>query len=530
MGWKSVPDTEIKPVGTAAPSASVDDVILFVKNLCLTYSQLAIYPPHHPVSEKQMQIAWNELLPVFKKFGDVSISLANGKLLFFGMPVEERNPAVAKFAKHFESLLIHSIKFKSKCGFDKFRRFFELFCQDTKDVVEHGGIAAIAEKENIKDIEFNTTVYRVISEDEKIVKKTEVYSGKTGAALGNKEIIKYFAEKMIEQSGNTKEFLNEIKNNPEGLARQIIDFIEHIGIGQNFDSEAVIESLLKNIQLVSENISGADSSESAENKTISEAMLSLERELTRKSKKLSSKDSIHFIKRITDVVASYTEKAKAEKVIGEFLNNEKSLKAAETMMKELSAGTGSAEKILDRMKALMRDKGLSEDELLQNLEKNVGRKKIKKDAKKPLPASEKVKEILEHNLPDAKDRQKLVDYLDSVYRKEINEIVNEKTKEFSQQIESVKEILGRVHEVFEHTNVGMIIFDEDENIVFMDNEKHLSDELKIGGKITEDIKKQLLSFSSNHGEIKINRTIIWQVEKDDKKGIIKSVLFQTAEK
>src|SRR3989339_1349132 len=105
-------------------NASVADIVLFVKNLCLTYSQLAYYPATHPVTIKQMQDAWKELQPVFEKFGDVSISLTEGKMLFFGMPVEDRNPAVSKFAKHFESLHIHSIKFKKELSNEEFVTFF----------------------------------------------------------------------------------------------------------------------------------------------------------------------------------------------------------------------------------------------------------------------------------------------------------------------------------------------------------------------------------------------------------------------
>jgi hypothetical protein len=510
-----------------APQASVEDIITFVKDLCLTYSQLAIYPFEHPTSQNQIQKAWDELQPVFQKFGNITISLAEGKLLFAGMPVEERNPAVAKFAKHFEALLIHTITFKKECSFDEFRHFFAVFCQESRKIVEEGGFQVVLEKENIKNIEFNAIVYRMINEDEKIVKKSEVYTGHVKKELADEEILKYFTERMLSLSQDPKELVDEIKNNPEKLAKQIITFVEHVGIGDDFDSGAMIESLLKNIHLVAENLSAENTEKEGETQTIAEAMVVLEQELAKKSKHLSSKDSIRFIKRITDVVASYTEKLKAEKVIGEFLRNEKSLKAAEKMMREISSSSESGGKILEKIKELMHEKGLSEDELIAHLEKGGIKKNPRaKPVKKSFnSAEEEVKNAIEHDFQEVKDKEKLLHYLDNIYGKEIKRLVAEKTCEIEKRTEKLQETLSKVHDVFEHTNIGIVVCDENENIIFADNQTHLDKNLKLGDKIPEKIKQDACAFS-NPGETKINDSILWHVERGENPVKIRSILFQ----
>ncbi len=156
---------------------SVADLAPYVKALCLTYSQLAYYPETHPVTQKQMKDAWSELQKVFSRDGDLTLSIADGKILLAGSPVEEKNTAVTKFAKHFESIHVSSIKFKKTLEYDEFASFFSYFCKDPQSILDAGGIDAMAKSRNISNISFNTTVYKVITEDEKVISKAEKVGG-----------------------------------------------------------------------------------------------------------------------------------------------------------------------------------------------------------------------------------------------------------------------------------------------------------------------------------------------------------------
>jgi hypothetical protein len=522
---------QVPPAAPPGRQVSVDDIALFVKNLCLTYSQLSIYPADHPISQRQMENAWTELQPAFRNFGDLSISLAEGKLLFSGMPVEERNPAVAKFAKHFESLLIHSIRFRKSCTKDEFEMFFTVFCQDPKAIVEAGGIQQALEKNGIRNIEFNTSVYRMINEDEKIVKKSESYAGAVESKLGNEDVIKYFVEKMFALSKDQREFVTEMKNNPEQLAKQIVDFIEHVGVGAGFDSSSMIESMLRNIELVAEHISASGGETPDEKTNIAESMMELERQLKKKSKGLASKDSIRFLKRITDIVSTYTEKTKAEKIIGQFLDNQKSLAAAEKMMKELSTDSGSSSKILDSINMIMKEKGLNEDQLVEHLKKaSAGgaagpRKARRPRSQTPQSVDDKLKDTIEHDFPEVKNKEKLLHYIENIFNSEVNSIVEARTRELEEQTEVAKKLLGSLHEIFEHTNIGIIVMDEDENVSFSENGSYFHEGLQTGEKLPEDMRKKLLSFA-NPGEMTVGKSLVWQVEKNADGTKIRSVLFQ----
>ena len=505
-------------------NASVADAVLFVKNLCLTYSQLAYYPPTHPVTIKQMQEAWKELQPVFEKFGDVNISLAEGKLLFFGMPVEERNPAVSKFSKHFEQLHIHSIRFRKGLSNDEFVSFFIFFCKDPQAIADAGGVDAIIKEKNLQHITFNTSVYRVISEDEKIVNKSEIYSGKTSTEMDSKtEVLRYFLNKMMEKSDDQKELLADIKNDPEKMAAQIIKVIEHLGTEGQYDKDSMVEALIYNIRMVSEAMSKKDPSAVDDHETVSGAMISLENELKRKSKNLSSGASVRFIRKITDVVSSYTEKAKADKVIGEYLSHEKSLKAAEQMMKEVATGSSADQRILTRIKELVKEKGLHEEELIAHLEQSVVAKKPRRQMSKAFhPLAERIERELDSEFKELKtdDKKKLLDYLNNVYSRETRRL-EQKASDLQHEIDDIPEY---VEDAFKDTNIGFVLVDRKQNVCSIAHGNKLPFELKLNAPLPSEfieiIEKKREAEPFRIGEVTIvhvGRTL---------ENHLKSILFQ----
>ena len=65
-------------------SSPVEDIAMFVKRLSLTYSTFALYSSDHPVTLAHIKAAWDELLPVIEKYGNIDISFAEGAFYFTG--------------------------------------------------------------------------------------------------------------------------------------------------------------------------------------------------------------------------------------------------------------------------------------------------------------------------------------------------------------------------------------------------------------------------------------------------------------
>lgn len=504
-------------------TASVNDIVLFVKNLCLTYSKLSIYPPTHPATLQQIQLAWDELQPVFVKFGDVNISLTEGKLLFFGMPVEERNPAVSKFSKHFEQLHIHSITFKRGLTYDEFVTFFTFFCKEHGTINDAGGVESIIKEKKIQHITFNTAVYRVITENEKVVSKSEIYSGKASSEIDTKsEMLRYFFNKVLEKSDSQAGLLNEIKNDPEKMAGQIVKIIENIGTDGKYDRDSMVDALLKNIQMVSDTMGKKDTT-TTEHETIGAAMTTLENELKRRSRNLSSVASVRFIKRITDVVSSYTDKVKADRVLGEFLSQERSLMAAERMMKELSSTSGTGQRILARIKELMKEKGMQEDELIATLEESVEQKKPRKQVSKTFqPLADRIQQKLNSEFKEIKDedKTKLMDYLNNVYIRETKKL-EDRNVELQHKMEDIQH---DVEDAFENTNIGFILFDRNQNIASVKNGQNFPFELKPNEPPPPELL-ELLEKNKDEKSFMIGEIAVVHIVRNPEHHI-KSILFQ----
>jgi hypothetical protein len=500
-----------EPSAARGDTASVADIVQFVKQLCLTHSQLAYYPVDHPVAQRQLEAAWRELQLAFAKLGDVGISLTEGKLLFFGLPVEERNPAVAKFSRHFEELHVHSIKFHRGLTFPEFRTFFAFFCQDARQVHAAGGIQQLITAKGIVNISFNSAVYRVIEADEKVVKKTDIVTGHAAdSTAAQSELVRYFASRLIEHAADQQALLAEIKNNPERLAEQIVRILDEIGDGEMPDRNSMAEALLGNIRMVSDALSRQDPTATMPGDTsVAEAMLMFEQELKRKSHNLGSQAAVRFIKRITDVVSSHTDRAKAERVLGEFLHNERNLKSVEAMMREVDPGLAGGRAIAEQVRRLVAERGVSEDDLVRHLETMAEMKTL--DLREPVKAAEpepppkkprakrkaatshtfrpiadRIRGKLDQEFKDVKDKEHLIAYLDALYQRESARHVAEKTAALRQEAERSAKLLGEVEQVFANTNLGLILFNEDGTVGFREHAEHLPWPTAVGQPLPDE--------------------------------------------
>lgn len=228
-------------------NVSVNDIALFVKNLSLSFSHLSYYPPTHPVTVKHMQEAWNDLIPVLDKFNEVSLTVLDGKLLFLGMPVEEKNPAVLKFSKHFETLRIRGIKFKRGLTYEEFNDFFIFLCKEAQSIIDGGGAEKLLKDKNIRHIAFNTSVYREVSDEEVLSRKDESRSAKKAvkadAPKPQRKMSKTFNPLSVRIQQKLDTEFKEIKENDR---LKLLDYLNNVFIRETKKIEE------KNVELQDE--------------------------------------------------------------------------------------------------------------------------------------------------------------------------------------------------------------------------------------------------------------------------------------
>ena len=389
---------------------SVDDIALFVKQLSLTYSKFALYPPDHPVTQNQIKTTWDELLPVFEKYGNVDISFAEGTLVFFGMPVEQKNLTVKKFAQHFESINIKSIELFKELTFDVFTRFITVFGQDSKIILEQGGADSLLKQHEISNITFHAAVYQVVREDQKVV----------------------------DEEAEKNERLDEVKG----------------------------------------------------------------------------------------ITPASPDEEKAQKILVEYMESNGSLNAIQKLLESINMNPETIKRVIRDIKRIMEETGLEADELMEYLEhqiekereseedeekgKKIKKKRRKKVSKKFRPLADRIRDKLKTDFKDITGKDKLIDYLDNVYSREIARVVESKTAELQEQIEKDKKTFFRIGEALEETDVGVIVLDDYKKICFMEHTEVLPIQLVLGEELPPELMP-LIKTSREERQWKVEQTRVGQI-------------------
>ena len=511
-----------------APAAPlVDKVIELVKRVCVAFSNLSLYPARHPIVQDGIRSAWEHLQPILLEHGKLIISFANGKLLFAGLPLEEKNPTVHKFARHLDTLKVHSLLFDEQLDEEQFRKFFEVFHRDQAAIQSEGGLNAAMEAAEIRHIETNTAVYKLITEDEMVVQKGVHLDTKSPAASGNEEVVGYLVHEILSRREGDKEFFNELKNNPAQLADQIVTVIDKFGANESIDQESLVQAVLQNIEMVGQHIAQQQPGGGTSGKEVAASLAGLEYELRRKSASLGSKAAAKFLKRITEVVSSYSLRAKAGVILNEFLENERSLKSVEAMLKELSPDPSTGKRLIEQLSRLMKERNLVADDLVQMLETNVGAvAKAKRTSKTFKPLAERLRSKLSdhpYNLPQPA-QEELAGYLDKVFCREIGQAVRQATELLQAELERHRFIAHKEGSALEAAGIGIILLDREGTVCHVQSPDAQSKGIERGKPLPAALEKAIQEIPEGtalrYGDISIFGTI------KDESGTLDTILFQ----
>jgi len=409
-----VSGADAQPEASEELRPSVNDVAPFVKQLCLTYSKFALYPPTHPVTQTQIKTTWNELVKIFGKYGDFDISFSESKLLFFGMPVEEKNITVTKFVQHFEGMQISSLDFFHALTIEEFARFIMVFSQEPKTINEAGGIDLLVTENEIANVKLGSAVYQVVRKDQNIVD-----------------------EKQAEEEEKAKK-INKVKE-----------------VG---------------------------------NKTPD------------------------------------TEKAK--NLLVKYLESDGSLETIKELLESLNLDTETIQRVIQDLKRIMEETGLDAEELIRYLELQIQqekeafegdeeepkpkKKRRKRVSKKFRPLADRIRDKLKTDFKEIKGKDKLIEYLDHVYSREINRVVEAKTMELQEQIERDKETFLRIGDALDKTDIGVIVLDDYGKICFLEHAESLPIPMALGDELPPDLMG-LIRTSREEYHWKVEQTRVGQI-------------------
>jgi hypothetical protein len=515
------------PSPAAQPPALVDKVIQLVKFTCVAFSNLSLYPATHKTVVEGIQTAFDHLSGILAQHGRLVVSFAGGKLVFSGLALEEKNPTVRKFARHFDTIKVHSLAFESGLVLEEFRKLFELFRVDPA-TIRKAGFKAMLDQAQIIHIAANTAVYKLLSENEIVVQKGMSFDGKVKDLSAGKGAVESLVEEIISHREGDEHFLRQLRANPKQMAEQIALMIEKIDGDEPGNQEALVRAVLHNIEMVGEYISKQQHGEAGTPKEFAVSLTSLEYELKRKSASLGSKATLQFLKRITEVVSSYSMRAKANVVLTEFLENERSLKSVEVMLKELSPDPGIGKRLLENVRRLVQERNLVADDLIRLIEHDVAKQaKPRKSSRTFKPLAERLRSKLSsalNSLPPTA-QEELVVYLDTMFCREIKQAVREATQSFEKELAMHKFLAFKTSRALEASGIGVILLDQDGKVRHVQFQDTALDGIELGQPLPSEFEQAVQAIADGTALRYGNISIFGSIR--DPEGKLDTILFQS---
>lgn len=388
-------ETQVK-ISPATIGSKVETTVELVKRLCLAESISRIYSVDHPKGRAAVQGAFDWLTAVLAQHGNVTISMAEGKVLVDGLPVDERNPTVARFAAAFQQIHVDNLQFMPGLTLAEFLDFYRLLLQGSKFINAGGGLATLLAQRGIAHVQSQRISYVAVREDEKVVARdAEVVDRRGGTATAEqRELVEYMVNQLMQKAENRQWLITEVKNNPRKMAEAIADGIELAAqrVESGLTPEDTMTGLLENIRLVGQALleertgSAASSVDELEN-----AILALETEVRSRSRQLmSSETAVHFINEVLALITHYSDQVRARKISDEILRGERTMKQAEKLLQRLTPQEISVEDFLNKMRGLLLERGVTPDQLMKLAQ-----------AARPKPARPRVRRTRRVNKPVA---------------------------------------------------------------------------------------------------------------------------------
>ncbi|MFA6282118.1 MAG: hypothetical protein WCY05_06440 [Candidatus Omnitrophota bacterium] len=141
----------------------------FVIHLSRAFIQTYNFGIEHMYAKEVIAQAWGVLKNILKDKEEVSLFIAEGKIKYNFISLEEKNFLVQKVVELFSKTRLVSIRFKKDINEGDFKKLLNIFHAKPEDILAAGGVESEAKKANITTIEINSVKYELIGKDEKVI-------------------------------------------------------------------------------------------------------------------------------------------------------------------------------------------------------------------------------------------------------------------------------------------------------------------------------------------------------------------------
>jgi PAS domain-containing protein len=467
-------------VSTPPPDPSkIEETAELVKRLCLALTNVEMFSSRHPMAQKNITSAYEWLSGMSARRNQpIIISVSEKKIILDGLPLEDKNPLVAKLGAKLDEYHVTNLFFEPGVTAGEFMAFYDVLGKGSRFINEHGGLPALLAASKAEHIKLRSVSYVMVTEDMKVVSRdAAVVDAQSTARLGaDADLVQYMIGKVLDRAEEQKWLIDEIKNNPAKMATLITEGIElatsraESGMAGADDT---VGTLLSNIKLVAQGMLDARPESEGSPEDVQRSIVMLENEIRMRSSKLvSSKVAQGLLNEILSVVAAYSDRVRAKQIADEFLKDESGLKRTEKLIRQLAPREESKSTFLLRMRDLLVERGMSQEDIgklmasasVPEPEKPATPPKPRKPRK---PVAQAVLEGVAKRLKELSLTEEQLQQATSGLSAFIEDLARQRAREFKAEVEQLEGELSKRNALLEVLPWGILLWDAEGRSVFV---------------------------------------------------------------
>jgi len=471
---------------------------LFI-NLSRAFIQTHTFGVEHMYAKDAADQSFSILQKIFADKDEVLICIAEGKLCYGMIPVEEGNLLVKKLIDLFSRVRLTSLKFKKETTLQDFKNLLEIFHTQLEKILNSGGVEELAKEKNITTIVINPVKYELIGEDEQVISDdAQIFEADENVEVLEKEELEepqepeeqllQLVNEAFEEESSPLDLVEKIKEDPTAVANALVETIKIINKVGIEKCESLVSSVIQKLIFIKNELGIAldDDKVHEAKKEIHKFSSSLGKQLPRL---VVSKDCQAFLDEVTDLNIEIEDRIKASTVVVGITKKTVDDKKKGKISKSITQRNKVSKYYNSLIKDLLVKREFSQEEAEQLIIEGTQYLKKKKKSKT---------EKLDEKLMPILERLSTKEIEISSTLSDIDKIVEAKVRLKSKKILREKDVLQaqleKIEESLNSIEYGIVTLNEDGKVIFLNKQAKQALELEIGKKIPPELLEALKTW------------------------------------
>jgi len=474
----------------------------------------------HPLAKQPIDQCFNMLNTMVQQRNGIVLYIAEKKLRYGDTILEPDNPVVDRVVDLFVQLGLVSIEFQAGFNRQDFLGLLGVLSKRSQDILAEGGIEKLVADSNTTHIKLNPIRYELIGMDKKIVsseatyvegdlaelekklaewKTTEEETEGQEPGIGAEDELLSLIDTSLHEETDHSVFLDKLIKDPLEEVHLIIEAVRAANKSGGEKAKKIINSVTGKLGRVRDDLYICVV-EDKEDETTDYTYRSSEilgKELSRQIKTLKLSEEITpVVDQMTNTLTMIMDQVEAKKILNIGLKGQLTLKKKGALIKKIMQRQKASPDFEFLMKKLLALKGMPENEVMELFEQKLSIIESLEEEKKS-EFSEELKPALEMLSQNNANLSDVMSKLKEIVSKTVDSEVKLHAKKMQLEKDKLSDEIKSFSEAFADISQGVLIFDENNEVIFLNPRGEELTGLKQQDKLDEVIAAALADWQAD---------------------------------